>query len=232
MPTPSKFRWVVNVNVLNNAKHHYDMVRNVDPNIETLICQDIEMTSDVNHNDIAFAANSWMEFTYPEMTVTVSTLDSDLEGGSGPSTIPAMIWILCRGRREVVGHDRDKRMKDYFKLSTRTASTSMRSGCSMRRAPSTAIARRHAEVGKRLDGDDPHLSANCVLGRDQRIEAHVDPDGAVRELPHGAEAIEYGENFISHREGRKRPLSPECDHDHQRVCAPGRLRHSHHGAAP
>ena len=56
MPTPSKFRWVVNVNVLNNAKHHYDMVRNVDPNIECLITQDIEMTSDVNHNDIAFAA--------------------------------------------------------------------------------------------------------------------------------------------------------------------------------
>ena len=27
MPTPSKFRWVVNVNVLNNAKHHYDMVQ-------------------------------------------------------------------------------------------------------------------------------------------------------------------------------------------------------------
>ena len=81
MPTPSKFRWVVNVNVLNNAKHHYDMVRNVDPNIETLICQDIEMTSDVNHNDIAFAANSWMEFTYPEMTVHgVESLGADLEG--------------------------------------------------------------------------------------------------------------------------------------------------------
>ena len=30
------------------------------------------MTSDVNHADVAFAVNSWMEFTYPEMTVTVS----------------------------------------------------------------------------------------------------------------------------------------------------------------
>ena len=37
MPTPSKLRWVTNVNVFNNAKHHYDMVRNVDPNIESLI---------------------------------------------------------------------------------------------------------------------------------------------------------------------------------------------------
>ena len=34
--------------------------------------QDIEMTSDVNHADVAFACNSWMEFTYPEMTGTVS----------------------------------------------------------------------------------------------------------------------------------------------------------------
>ena len=72
MPTPSKVRWVVNVNLLNNAKHHYDMVRNVDPNIEMIVTQDIEMTSDVNHADIAFACNSWMEFTYPEMTATVS----------------------------------------------------------------------------------------------------------------------------------------------------------------
>ncbi|MFO0768641.1 MAG: hypothetical protein U0231_18105 [Nitrospiraceae bacterium] len=30
------------------------------------------MTSDVNHADVAFACNSWMEFTYPEMTATVS----------------------------------------------------------------------------------------------------------------------------------------------------------------
>ena len=63
MPTPSKFRWVTNVNVLNNSKHHYDMVKNVDTNIECIITQDIEMTSDVNHADVAFACNSWMEFT-------------------------------------------------------------------------------------------------------------------------------------------------------------------------
>src|SRR5207249_3643358 len=72
MPSPSKLRWVTNVNILNNSKHHYDMVKNVDPNIECIVTQDIEMTSDVNHADVAFACNSWMEFTYPEMTATVS----------------------------------------------------------------------------------------------------------------------------------------------------------------
>ena len=86
MPSPSKVRWVINVNILNNAKHHYDMVKNVDPNIEMLVTQDIEMTSDVNHADVAFACNSWMEFTYPEMTVHgLQSVDPDLEGRHPPA---------------------------------------------------------------------------------------------------------------------------------------------------
>ena len=87
MPTPSKFRWVTNVNVLNNAKHHYDMVKNVDPNIEMIITQDIEMTSDVNHADVAFACNSWMEFTYPEMTMTVSNPWVQVWKGGHPAAV-------------------------------------------------------------------------------------------------------------------------------------------------
>ena len=34
------------------------------------------------------------------------------------------------------------------------------------------------------------------------------------------EAIEYGENFISHREGTGATVSPECDHDHESLCPP------------
>ena len=72
-------------NILNNAKHHYDMVKNVDPNIEMIVTQDIEMTSDVNHADVAFACNSWMEFTYPEMTGTVSNRGFQIwKGGIRP----------------------------------------------------------------------------------------------------------------------------------------------------
>ena len=71
MPTPTKVSSVTNVNVLNNAKHHYDMINNVDPNIELIISPDIEMTS-VEYADIALAANSWMEFTDPEITASCS----------------------------------------------------------------------------------------------------------------------------------------------------------------
>ena len=115
MPSPSKVRWVTNVNILNNAKHHYDMVRNVDPNIEMIVTQDIEMTSDVNHADIAFACNSWMEFTYPEMTATVSNLGADLEGRH-PSVVrhPQRRRHVRRGRGEVDGNDGDVRIRQVF----------------------------------------------------------------------------------------------------------------------
>src|SRR3989454_1029308 len=72
MPTPTKVEYTVNVNFLNNSKYHYDMVKNVDPSVECIIVQDLEMTSGVNYADAAFAINSWMEMTYPEATATVS----------------------------------------------------------------------------------------------------------------------------------------------------------------
>src|SRR2546428_654044 len=72
MPGPTKVEWSMNVNLLNNAKYHYDMVKNVDSNVEMIVVQDLEMTSGVNYADGAFAINSWMEFTYPEMTATCS----------------------------------------------------------------------------------------------------------------------------------------------------------------
>ena len=174
MPTPSKVRWVTNVNILNNAKHHYDMVRNVDPNIEMIVTQDIEMTSDVNHADIAFAVNSWMEFTYPEMTVTVSNPWMQIwKGGIRPlydtrNDADTFAGVAAK-LSEMTG---DKRMRDLFKFvyENRVDVYAQR----MLDAVEHLLRlqrRRHAEVGKGLDGDDAHLSAPSVLGRDQRVEA-------------------------------------------------------------
>jgi len=72
MPSPTKVLWTVNVNLLNNSKYHYDMVKNVDPNIECIVVQDLEMTSGVNYADVAMAINSWMEFTYLEVVNSCS----------------------------------------------------------------------------------------------------------------------------------------------------------------
>ena len=202
MPTPSKFRWVVNVNVLNNAKHHYDMVRNVDPNIETLITQDIEMTSDVNHNDIAFACNSWMEFTYPEMTVTVSNPWVQIwKGGIRPlydtrNDLDTFAGVAAK-LSDMTG---DKRMRDYFKFvyANRVDVYAQR----MLDASSTFYGYSADVMLKSEKGWMVMVRTyprHALLGRDQRVEAHVDPERPVRELSYRAG---------SHRVRRKLHLSP------------------------
>ena len=170
MPTPSKFRWVTNVNVLNNAKHHYDMVKNVDPHIETLVNQDVEMTSDVNHNDISFAVNTWMEFTYPEHTATVSNPWFQVwKGGIRPlydtrNDLDTVAGVSAK-LTEMTG---DGRFRDYFKFvyDNRVDVYLQR----LLDASSTAYGYSRGydvEVGKGLDGDVPDVSAASVLGRDQ-----------------------------------------------------------------
>src|SRR5574341_1080659 len=72
MPTPTKVQFFTNVNLLNNAKHHYEMIKNVNPNIELIITTDIEMTATVEYADFALAANSWAEFETHEVTASCS----------------------------------------------------------------------------------------------------------------------------------------------------------------
>ena len=143
MPSPTKLRWVTNVNVLNNAKHHYDMVRNVDPSIEMIVTQDIEMTSDVNHADIALACNSWMEFTYPEMTATVSNpWFRSGKAAFARCTTPATISTPLRAQpRSSAKSPGTSGCAITSTLSIRTASMSMCNGCWMPVPPLTATAR-------------------------------------------------------------------------------------------
>lgn len=63
-----KIMWFTNVNLVNNAKHVYQMLKNVNPNIEQIMSNDIEMTGSIEYADFAFPANSWMEFETHEIT--------------------------------------------------------------------------------------------------------------------------------------------------------------------
>ncbi|THI88365.1 MAG: nitrate oxidoreductase subunit alpha, partial [Nitrospira sp. CG24A] len=204
MPTPSKFRWVVNVNVLNNAKHHYDMVRNVDPNIETLITQDIEMTSDINHNDIAFAANTWMEFTYPEMTITVSNPWVQIwKGGIRPlydtrNDLDTFAGVAAK-LSDMTG---DKRMRDYFKFVYENRVD--------------VYAQRMLDASSTFYGYSADVMLKSEKGWMVMVRTYPRTPfweetneskpmwtrtGRYENYRTEPEAIEYGENFISHREG-------------------------------
>ena len=199
---------MTNVNILNNAKHHYDMVKNVDPNIEMIVTQDIEMTSDVNHADVAFACNSWMEFTYPEMTGTVSNPwiqiwkggirplydtrnDVDTFAGvaaklkeiTGDARLAACIHFVYHEPRRCLSCSAfSMRQRTFFGYSADVMLKSEKGWMVMCRTYP-----RHP-LWEETNESKPQWT------RSGRIETYrVEP-----------EAIEYGENFISHREG------PEC----------------------
>ena len=78
----------------------------------------------------------------------------------------------------------------------------------------------------------PHLSAAPVLGSRPTSRSPLDADsGRLRELLRQPEAIEYGENFIVHREGPEAtPYLPNVIVSTQPLRPSGRLRHSDHGA--
>ena len=62
MPTPTKAMIFTNVNLINNAKWAYGMIKNVNPNVEMIVSMDIQMTASIEYADIALPANSWLEF--------------------------------------------------------------------------------------------------------------------------------------------------------------------------
>lgn len=72
MPSPTKVLWFTNVNLINNAKHVYQMLKNVNPNIEQIMSTDIEITGSIEYADFAFPANSWVEFQEFEITNSCS----------------------------------------------------------------------------------------------------------------------------------------------------------------
>jgi nitrate reductase / nitrite oxidoreductase, alpha subunit len=76
------------------------------------------MTSDVNHSDVSFAVNTWMEFTYPEHTATVSNPWFQVwKGGIRPlydtrNDLDTVAGVAAK-LTEMTG---DGRFRDYFKF--------------------------------------------------------------------------------------------------------------------
>ncbi len=61
MPTPTKALFFNNVNLFNNAKHAYEMLKNVNPRIAMIVGVEIQMTSSIEYADVGLPANSWVE---------------------------------------------------------------------------------------------------------------------------------------------------------------------------
>ncbi|HXH14071.1 MAG TPA: molybdopterin-dependent oxidoreductase [Alphaproteobacteria bacterium] len=72
MPTPTKVIWAANVNLLNNAKWHYEMIANVDPKIEMIVYNEWEWTGSCEYADVVFPVHSWLEMTQYDLTASCS----------------------------------------------------------------------------------------------------------------------------------------------------------------
>src|SRR3989449_4721154 len=203
MPSPTKVEYTVNVNFLNNSKYHYDMVKNVDPNVECIAVQDLEMTSGVNYADAAFAINSWMEFTYPECTATVSNPWWQVwKGGIKPlydtRNDPDCYQIVSAKWTEMTG---DERFKNHWKFITEN-----RADIYLQRIQDASATLYGYNAKTLIQGEKgwfvmtrtyPRMPFWTEVNESKPMWTRTGRFENYRIEP---EAIEDGENFIVHRE--------------------------------
>ncbi|MEE9277284.1 MAG: molybdopterin-dependent oxidoreductase [Dehalococcoidia bacterium] len=210
MPTPTKVMWFANVNIINNAKWVYGVVKHVLPRIDLIINQDIEMTATAEYSDFILPANSWAELQQPEVTASCSNPFLQIWGaGAGLEPLydtkddleiqAGMVKALA----DVTG---DSRFTDYYKfvLEGKAEIYLQRlldaSGPTRGYKYDQIMAGRYGEPGvalmlfrtyPRIPFWEQVQDSVPFFTDTGRLNSYVD-------IP---EAIEYGENFIVHREG-------------------------------
>ena len=118
MPTPTKAMLFSNVNLINNAKWAYGVIKNVNPRVELIVSIDIQATASVEYADFALPANSWVEFQDIEVTASCSNPFLQIwKGGIKPlydtKDDLTILAGLAGGLARVTG---DNRFRDYFKF--------------------------------------------------------------------------------------------------------------------
>ncbi len=204
MPTPTKVIWFNNVNLINNAKHVYEMLKNVNPRIELIISQDVEMTASCEYADVVLPANTWVEFQDWELTASCSNPFLQIwKGGIKPLYDTRDDFQIIRGifdkLAELTG---DRRLADAFALEPRVYIQRILD------SSTSTVGYKFEDV---VDGKYGEPGAALMLFRtyprvpfyEQVFESEpfYTDTGRLNAYCDIPEAIEYGENFIVHREG-------------------------------
>ena len=118
MPTPTKAIFTTNVNLINNAKWAYGMIKNVNPNVELIVTMDTQMTASVEYSDFGLPANSWVEFEDLEITASCSNPFLQIwKGGIKPLYDSKDDLAILAGIAAALGKlTGDKRFHDHFKF--------------------------------------------------------------------------------------------------------------------
>ena len=211
MPTPTKILWFNNVNLLNNAKHAYNMFFNVNPGIELIASADIEMTSSCEYSDFILPANSWMEFQQPEITSSCSNPFLEIWGRNSEGIKPIYntqddVVILARFAKALGEEVDDSRFADYWKFALdgqpEVYIQRLLDSCT------TTTGYKYEDI---MAGKYGEPGAALMLFRTypripfyeqiKESEPFFTDHGRLQAYSDVPEAIEYGENFIVHREG-------------------------------
>lgn len=211
MPTPTKALWFTNVNLLNNAKHHYEMIRNVNPRIDLIATTDIEMTSSVEYADIAFPATSWMESQTREITASCSNPFLQVWGRAKDGIEPLYeakddARILADQAKALGDELGDARFAEYWRFIL-----DGREDVYIQRLLDASITTKGYQLADIVAGKYGEPGAALMLFRTYpRIPFHEQiadslpfftDTGRLNSYCDIPEALEYGENFVVHREG-------------------------------
>jgi nitrate reductase alpha subunit len=208
MPTPTKTLHFNNVNLFNNAKHAYDMFKNVNPNIEMIIAQDIVMTASVQYADLGLPANSWVEFEGLEVTASCSNPFLQIWKGGVPPIFDTKddLTILANIAKALGEELNDSRFYDFFRFEHEG-----KRSVYVQRLLDSCTTTAGYQLDDIMAGKYGPPGAALMLFRTypripfyeqvQDAEPFHTDTGRIHAYTDVPEAIEYGENFIVHREG-------------------------------
>ena len=208
MPTPTKLMWFCNVNLINNAKWAYEMIKNVDPKVELIMSTDIESNGTVEYCDIALPASSWVETETYEITAACSNPFFQIwKGGLAPTYDSRDDVLILAGMAKKLGElIGDPRLTDYWKFAHEK-----KTEVYIQRLLEGSTTGNGYRVEDILSGKYGEPGAAMALFRtyprvpfyEQIQESHpfFTATGRLQAYNDEPEVIEYGENFIVHREG-------------------------------
>ncbi|HXH07626.1 MAG TPA: molybdopterin-dependent oxidoreductase [Vicinamibacterales bacterium] len=208
MPTPTKAIIFSNVNLINNAKWAYEMIKNVNPNVEMIVSIDIQMTSSIEYSDLALPANSWLEFEDLEVTASCSNPFLQIWKGGIPPVFDSkddltILAGIAKALAEVTG---DRRFAEMFKFELEG-----KRQVYLQRLLDTSTTTAGYKVEDIMAGTyGPPGGALMNFRTYPRVpfweqvhdnEPFYTDTGRLHAYADVPEAIDYGENFIVHREG-------------------------------
>jgi nitrate reductase alpha subunit len=208
MPTPTKAMVFTNVNLINNAKHAYEMLKNVDPKVELIVSVDIEMTASIEYADFALAANTWLETQTHEVTASCSNPFMQIwKGGIKPIYDTKDDTMILAGIANALGDEiGDQRCKDFWKFALEG-----RPEVYIQRLLDASMTTRGYKFTDIMSGKHGEPGATLLHFRtyprhpfwEQVHESlpFYTATGRMQAYNDEPEVIEYGENFIVHREG-------------------------------